>query len=400
MNGARFVGARLKPDAPTSVAVQILAGRLHAPVPFPRPAATLGCHRVHGPACSRVRRRHCAPRGPPPTAKQGDWRTRTPSRTCSASTASTSTRVCGARLPRCSPMTRDPRYRGTRRVSRQGPGAGIPAGHRAGRSAGRPALRQHAAAAGDARRRRRQDRQGSLAPVRRSYAISGQFHEWATGIYENEYVKEDGVWKIRRLHLYPTMVTPYEEGWGKESLSCLEVRAAADAGCPVRPAQQLRSVLRSALPLSRIRYAIRPALPGCASAPPRVRRWPSSSMTIERLTRGGRGPRVHRETADCLRLLPGHAAVGRSGRAVRRRRHDRDRAAGSLQGRRGRASQPEPLWSGRPRRWRAAQPHAVPDGHHIAPDGTTANLRSRAFSMMGNFGRPAHGWAGCTRTSS
>jgi hypothetical protein len=50
-------------------------------------------------------------------------------------------------------------------------------------------------------------------------AQHGQFAEWETGVYENEYVKQDGIWKIRRLHLYPTMITPYEDGWGKTSLS-------------------------------------------------------------------------------------------------------------------------------------------------------------------------------------
>ncbi len=49
-------------------------------------------------------------------------------------------------------------------------------------------------------------------------ASQGQFHEWATGVYENRYVKRDGVWRIQRLHLYPTMITPYEDGWAKTSL--------------------------------------------------------------------------------------------------------------------------------------------------------------------------------------
>ncbi len=38
---------------------------------------------------------------------------------------------------------------------------------------------------------------------------------WGLGTYENEYVKQDGVWKIRSLHAYFRMYTPYDEGWGK-----------------------------------------------------------------------------------------------------------------------------------------------------------------------------------------
>jgi hypothetical protein len=46
-------------------------------------------------------------------------------------------------------------------------------------------------------------------------AQAGQFHEWGVGVYENEYVKRDGVWRIRRLHFYPTLYTPYDAGWSK-----------------------------------------------------------------------------------------------------------------------------------------------------------------------------------------
>ncbi len=37
--------------------------------------------------------------------------------------------------------------------------------------------------------------------------------DWADGIYENEYVEEGGVWKIRRLNYYPSFVGPYSPGW-------------------------------------------------------------------------------------------------------------------------------------------------------------------------------------------
>ena len=35
------------------------------------------------------------------------------------------------------------------------------------------------------------------------------------GIYENEYAKEDGIWKIRKLHAYFRMYTRDVDGWGK-----------------------------------------------------------------------------------------------------------------------------------------------------------------------------------------
>jgi hypothetical protein len=38
---------------------------------------------------------------------------------------------------------------------------------------------------------------------------------WIHGIYENEYVKEEGKWKIKKLHFNLTFRTPYEEGWLK-----------------------------------------------------------------------------------------------------------------------------------------------------------------------------------------
>jgi hypothetical protein len=36
---------------------------------------------------------------------------------------------------------------------------------------------------------------------------------WGSGIYENELVKENGVWKFKRLHLYRTYKVDYKGGW-------------------------------------------------------------------------------------------------------------------------------------------------------------------------------------------
>ena len=40
---------------------------------------------------------------------------------------------------------------------------------------------------------------------------------WAEGIYENTFVKQDGVWKIRSVHYFPTFITSYEKGWAKDA---------------------------------------------------------------------------------------------------------------------------------------------------------------------------------------
>jgi len=39
---------------------------------------------------------------------------------------------------------------------------------------------------------------------------------WFLGKYDNEYVKEDGKWKFRSLHVIVYIRTPYEQGWLKQ----------------------------------------------------------------------------------------------------------------------------------------------------------------------------------------
>jgi SnoaL-like protein len=38
---------------------------------------------------------------------------------------------------------------------------------------------------------------------------------WGSGVYENEYVKHNGVWKIKTLHAYFRFYTPYSDGWAR-----------------------------------------------------------------------------------------------------------------------------------------------------------------------------------------
>jgi hypothetical protein len=43
--------------------------------------------------------------------------------------------------------------------------------------------------------------------------VFGQQANWGAGVYENSYIKQNGVWKIQRLQLHLRFYAPYEGGW-------------------------------------------------------------------------------------------------------------------------------------------------------------------------------------------
>jgi hypothetical protein len=50
----------------------------------------------------------------------------------------------------------------------------------------------------------------------RAFIQVGQLNtraQWGEAIYENDYVKENGVWKIKKLHAYFTYYVSYYKGW-------------------------------------------------------------------------------------------------------------------------------------------------------------------------------------------
>ena len=47
--------------------------------------------------------------------------------------------------------------------------------------------------------------------------LNGEYARWEAGIYENTFVKQGGVWKIKELHYYPVMSTDYDKGWAQDA---------------------------------------------------------------------------------------------------------------------------------------------------------------------------------------
>jgi hypothetical protein len=50
------------------------------------------------------------------------------------------------------------------------------------------------------------------------YGQAGVQGQWGDGIYENRFVKDNGVWKYQSLAGFQTFYTNYDQGWGKHSV--------------------------------------------------------------------------------------------------------------------------------------------------------------------------------------
>ena len=62
---------------------------------------------------------------------------------------------------------------------------------------------------------------------------------WDSGTFQNEYVKDNGVWKISRLHYYPQFGGPVEKGWEAYTnplpLVPYHFKTEDEAGTPIPP---------------------------------------------------------------------------------------------------------------------------------------------------------------------
>ena len=62
---------------------------------------------------------------------------------------------------------------------------------------------------------------GRTARMRsRELAMTGHYQQsgkWSEGTYEDTFVNQGGVWKIKSLHFYPTFISDYDKGWAKDA---------------------------------------------------------------------------------------------------------------------------------------------------------------------------------------
>jgi hypothetical protein len=222
-------------------------------------------------------------------------------------------------------------------------------------------------------------------------AVHGKFHEWATGVYENEYRRENGVWKIRRLHFYPTMVTPYESGWGK-----------------------------TALPFSRFEPALRPDAPspGPASSYENAYVAPFHyAHPVKSGAKSRRAPRAAGDVAQALALAGKQIAAAEDRHSIENIQTaygyylatllwddltDLFAEEGTIEiAMRGVYAGKAAVRRNLDLYGQAGLDDGVLHNHmqfqpviHVSEDGQRANLRSRALSMMGNYGRNATWMAG------
>ena len=76
----------------------------------------------------------------------------------------------------------------------------------------------------------------------RELAMTGQYGgpaAWSAGVYENAFVKQNGVWKFSSVHFYPTFITDYDKGWAKDAQPAPTASAALP---PDRPPSETYAI--------------------------------------------------------------------------------------------------------------------------------------------------------------
>jgi SnoaL-like domain len=218
-------------------------------------------------------------------------------------------------------------------------------------------------------------------------AQAGQFHEWGVGVYENEYVKRDGVWMIRRLGFYPTFYTPYEAGWAKSVAAYSRFEPAL---APDRPATAL-AALPAQAPYDYPNPVTGPRPSGPTPAVSAIAASPEA-LTVAARSLGQRvGLLEDAAIIENLHAMYGYYLATLEWDSLTDLWAPEGTIEIALRG----------VYIGKPavrRNLNLYGQQGLDDGvlhNHmqdqpvidVANDGQTAKMRSRAFSMMGNFGK-------------
>jgi hypothetical protein len=235
--------------------------------------------------------------------------------------------------------------------------------------------------------------------------------QWSEGVYENAFVKEDGAWKIKALRYFPTFITDYDQGWGKDAQP---VPTASKELPPDRPPTSVYQIYPKAhIPP----YHYRNPVSGAEPRYPAARGRPSDAAIAAVLApvkasgKGERKPAVRDvaasldATAHALGLVKDYDEIanlvsaygyyldknlwndladlfamdGSIELAQRGVYVGRERVRGMLFNVFG-AEGPQPNRLGNHIQWQAVI--------HVAPDGRTAKIRSRMMQQL-NFGQRA-----------
>jgi hypothetical protein len=223
-------------------------------------------------------------------------------------------------------------------------------------------------------------------------AEHGEFAEWGVGWYENDYVKQDGVWKIASFRLFERMYTPYEDGWGK---TALPRPSFASELPPDRPSSIEHAPFPAAPPNAAFHYE-NPVTGASVYGIPSERfaeALPADDLSVVEEKVADVERRIGRlEDVDAIERL--HSVYG-----YYLARNQWDHLAGIFSDDGTIEIAQRGVYVGKASVRRNLNlygeqgiHHGVQHNHmqyqpviHVAPDGQTAKMRSRAFSIMGNY---------------
>ena len=212
--------------------------------------------------------------------------------------------------------------------------------------------------------------------------LNGEFARWELGTYENAFVKQGGVWKLKAVRYFPRLSTDYDLGWAKDGKPSPAV--ALHYTHPVTG----RAVRYPAGPVSKVPVvstAAARAVPGAAAIAD-VERALDAAIAVDAVENlnSSYGYYIDESAwdnmADTFATATGSKEITGAGVYVGR---DRIKKILNLRGPRG----------GRSANFFTIHQLTQPV-IHISADGTSANARTRLFQSGGNADGSSGSWIG------